>query len=322
MQALGPAEVLTTDLKLSVIGAFVLSAPWILWQAWKFIAPGLYQQERRFVHVLLPGSAILTLTGLAFLYWVMLPLMLQVLISFGVPGPENAFGIPDPGTRIAEISSEGAPVFPVLSEQPEEPAPGQAWIDPASRSLMIVVPIAGLEDAFEVLSVPLSRSGMISQEFRLGEYIGFVTTMALAIAVAFQMPLVIMVLGWVGLVDRNTLRRQRRYAILVCAVLGAVLTPADVLSMLLLFIPLYVLFEFGILLMAFAPADRVAAGTILGTGSASRTSGRRGRDDAAPTQPVPTEQTDRPEPSTNPDSDPESEVDGPSSDEKSDPEAS
>ncbi len=322
MQALGPAEVLTTDLKLSLLGAVVLSAPWILWQAWKFIEPGLYREEKRFVHVLIPGSAILTITGLAFLYWVMLPLMLQVLIAFGVPGPGDAFGIPDPGDRIATIVSDGAPVFPVLSEPPAQPAPGQVWIDAATRSLMVVVPVAEGGDSFEILSTPLSRAGTISQEFRLGEYIGFVMTLALAIAVAFQMPLVILLLGWIGIVERETLRRQRRYALLVCAVLGAVLTPADIVSMVLLFIPLYVLYELGIVLLAFAPADRVASGTVLGAGSASRTSDHAGRSGAAPTQPDPTDQTDRSEPSAEPDAVPGSEDGMASSDDKADPEAS
>ena len=79
-------------------------------------------------------------------------------------------------------------------------------------------------------------------------------TLALAIAVAFQMPLVILLLGWIGIVDPTTLRRQRRYALLVCArLLGAVLTPADVVSMVLLFVPLYLLYEFGIVLLRFAP---------------------------------------------------------------------
>lgn len=301
MQALGPAEVLTTDLKLSFVGAIVLSAPWIVWQTWKFIEPGLYREERRFVHLLLPGSAVLTLSGLAFLYWVMLPLMLQVLIAFGVPGPGDAFGIPDPGDRIAEVASEGGPVFPVLTEPPARPAPGQVWIDAATRSLMVVVPVAGADDSFELLSTPLSRAGTISQEFRLGEYMSFVLTLALAIAVAFQMPLVILLLGWVGIVDRLTLQRQRRYALLVCAVLGAVLTPADVVSMVLLFIPLYVLYELGIVLLRFAPADRVASGTVLGGfggSKASRTSDHDGRAGGTPPQPASPDQTDRPEPAS------------------------
>jgi sec-independent protein translocase protein TatC len=263
LQALGPAEVLTTDLKLSFIFAAVISAPWILWQSWKFVEPGLYNQEKRFVYFLIPGSAILTAAGLALLYWVMLPLMLQVLISFGVPGPADAFGIPDSGTRIVESNNEGFPVFPVLEEMPTNPAPGQAWIEPSTRTLVVVVPTSDDATTFELLSVPLSRAGTISQEFRLGEYIGFVLTLALAVTVAFQMPLVILLLGWAGIADRKFLTANRRYAVLICAILGAILTPADVVSMILLFIPLYLLYELGILLLLVAPADRVAGGKIV-----------------------------------------------------------
>ena len=322
LQALGPAEVLTTDIKLSLVGAIVLSAPWILWQTWKFIEPGLYREEKRFVHFLLPGSAILTLTGLAFLYWVMLPLMLQVLIAFGVPGPGDAFGIPEPGARIAEVSEDGGPVFPVLAEPPERPAPGQVWIDPETRSLMIVVPVAGAEDAFEILSSPLTRAGTISQEFRLGEYMGFVLTLALAIAVAFQMPLVILLLGWIGIVNPTTLRRQRRYALLICALLGAVLTPADVVSMILLFVPLYLLYEFGIVLLRFAPADRIASGNVFGRDVASRTSDHDDRADEHSRHPAPPDQTNRPEPASGTDRGAESENRDTPADDSSDPGAS
>lgn len=324
MQALGPAEVLTTDLKLSIIGALVFTAPWIIWQGWKFIEPGLYRQEKRFVRFLVPGSAILMLSGLAFLYFVMLPLMLQVLISFGIPGPENAFGIPDVETRIASSDADGIPVFPVLTEAPVDPAPGQSWIDPASRSLFVVVPTAVDGDAYELLSVPLGRAGTISQEFRLGEYIGFVLTLAIAIAVAFQMPLVILLLGWVGIADRGFLQRNRRYALLVCAVLGAILTPADIVSMVLLFIPLYLLYEFGILLLAVAPADRVAEGGFLPGSSGRRSEAAeqdqtRSEDSRTATGTSQTSQTD---PTTDRNSEIKDKDERSTSDEESDPEDS
>lgn len=324
MQALGPAEVLTTDLKLSIIGALVFTAPWIIWQGWKFIEPGLYRQEKRFVRFLVPGSAILMLSGLAFLYFVMLPLMLQVLISFGIPGPENAFGIPDVETRIASSDAEGVPVFPVLTEPPSDPAPGQSWIDPASRSLFVVVPTAVDGDAYELLSVPLGRAGTISQEFRLGEYIGFVLTLAIAIAVAFQMPLVILLLGWVGIADRGFLQRNRRYALLVCAVLGAILTPADIVSMVLLFIPLYLLYEFGILLLAIAPADRVAEGGFL-PGSGGRRPETDNEDQSgsgASRTSKETSQTSQTEPTTDLNSEIEDEDERSTPDDESDPEGS
>ena len=93
LQAMNPAETLATDLKLSIIFSLVLSGPWILWQGWKFIEPGLYNQERRFVHLLVPGSALLTIAGLALLYFGMLPLMLRVLIAFGVPADQTVYPI-------------------------------------------------------------------------------------------------------------------------------------------------------------------------------------------------------------------------------------
>ncbi len=83
LQALGPAEVLVIKLKLSLITAAVLSSPWILWQVWLFVRPGLFEHERRFVYFLVPGSAVLTVTGLALMYYVMLPLMLRMLVLFG-----------------------------------------------------------------------------------------------------------------------------------------------------------------------------------------------------------------------------------------------
>ena len=291
-----------------------------LWQAWKFIEPGLYRQEKRFVRFLVPGSALLTITGIAFLYFVMLPLMLQVLISFGIPGPENAFGIPDPETRIEATAADGATVLPVLTDPPTDPAPGQAWVDPVTRSLMVVVPTTADGTSYELLSTPLGREGTISQEFRLGEYIGFVLTLAIAITIAFQMPLVIVLMGWIGIARRSFLTRNRRYALLICAVLGAILTPADIVSMVLLFVPLYLLYEFGILLLAVAPAEKVASGTLIPGlgGDGSRTS----KDDGETDQDSHREQIDSISESDETNSPVDEEDDPPSSDDDSTPGAS
>ena len=191
LQALGPAEVLTTNLKLSIIGAIVLSAPWILWQAWKFVEPGLYKHERRFVHFLIPGSIVLTLSGLALLYWVMLPLMLRVLISFGVPGPEpiTTLDATESQSRITAKMEAGEAVIPIYEKAPDAPAPGEVWIDAKTRSLMIVMPMPGVSNGgYEIGSIAVNREGTISQEFRLAEYINFVLILMLAIAIAFQMP--------------------------------------------------------------------------------------------------------------------------------------
>ena len=269
LQAMNPAETLATDLKLSIIFALVISFPWVLWQAWKFIEPGLYRQERRFVHLLIPGSALLTVCGLALLYFGMLPLMLRVLIAFGMPGEVETF--PASGTTGVEVRSEsgsesgntpGSRIM-VLEERPSELEPGTMWITPESDELNIAVPTRdGGKDELRVLMIPMVPEGMVLQQYRLREYINFILILMVGIAIAFQMPLVILLLGWVGLIQPSLLERNRRYALLGCGVVSAVITPADIVSMVLMLVPLYALYELGIILLKIAPADRVARGAV------------------------------------------------------------
>ena len=84
----------------------------------------------------------------------------------------------------------------------------------------------------------------------------------LGITIAFQMPLVLLLLGWMGLVEVSWLVERRRWAVMVLAVVSAAITPADALSMLLMWVPLYGLYELGILLLRLIPASRVADGTV------------------------------------------------------------
>ena len=113
VQALSPAETITTDMKLSVIAALAVSAPWLLYQLWKFVAPGLYAHERRYVHFLTPLSGVLTACGMALFYWVLLPFTLLFLVSFGaarartVPEPKVAAVTAPDGTASAESSGGG-----------------------------------------------------------------------------------------------------------------------------------------------------------------------------------------------------------------------
>ena len=98
---------------------------------------------------------------------------------------------------------------------------------------------------------------MVAQIFRLNSYINFVLLLLLGITVAFQMPLVILLLGWLGVVSPDGLARQRKYALLACALVAAITTPADIVSMLMMLIPLYLLYELGIFLLRVLPASRV-----------------------------------------------------------------
>jgi Sec-independent protein secretion pathway component TatC len=286
LQAMSPAETLGTDLKLSIIFAIVLSCPWILWQGWKFIEPGLYNQERRFVHLLMPGSAVLTIAGLALLYFVMLPLMLRVLIAFGLPGEQPNFPVTT-NERIEASEIGDQPRIPVLAEQPKELVPGMVWISPSNDTLRIAVPVKDDDtERVRILMVPLGSEGMVLQQYRLREYINFILMLMVGISIAFQMPLVILLLGWIGIVEPSTLKKNRKYALLVCAIVSAIITPADVISMVLMLVPLYALYEFGIILLRFAPADRVARGAIF-KGAVSDVLGRfhSGEDDDDPEHP-------------------------------------
>ena len=122
----------------------------------------------------------------------------------------------------------------------------------------------------KILQLRLDSDGLIAQQFRLSDYIGFVLLMFLAIVIAFQMPLVVLLLGWLGLASTAWLKRQRKYALLVCGVVSAIITPADVISMIVMLVPLYTLYELGILLLMIAPASKVAEGRVFELGRSRR----------------------------------------------------
>jgi sec-independent protein translocase protein TatC len=259
IQALDPPEVLIMKLKLSVIFAAVILAPWILFQAWLFIKPGLYQTERRFVHFLVPGSAVLTLAAIALLYYAMLPLVLQVMVSIG-----NNLDLGPPlvevDPRITE-AMEGAETVAVRPDEPDPLVAGQVWLHVPEMELRAAV--AEDDGAVAVMVVPRQYRAMVSQSYRITSYINFVLLLLVGLVIAFQMPLVIVLLGWVGLATPDWLAKNRKYALFVCGILSAFLTPADVVSMLVLLIPLYFLYELGILLLRIAPASAVAEGSII-----------------------------------------------------------
>jgi Sec-independent protein secretion pathway component TatC len=250
LQVLSPPEFLILEMKLSIVAALVLALPWILWQAWTFIAPGLYPHERRYVNLLVPGSFILIIAGVSLLYFVMLPLMLQVLMLF-------ASGIETPPILLPaamESSHIMGTAFPI--GRPELASVGQAWM--ASDGRFIEVAVAAASDGYvQILSMPLEGRNAISQVFRLSSYVDFVLALSLGIAVAFQLPLAVLLLSWIGVVKVETLRKRRNWALFICAIVAALTTPADVFSMLIMLAPLYLLYELGILLAIWMPASRM-----------------------------------------------------------------
>ncbi len=246
----GPLEAFGTYMKVSLIAAVVVGSPWVFYQFWKFVAPGLYRHEKRFVYFLLPLSTVLTSVGLVFLFRIILPVILTWLVGFGTmlgAAPTKTGALPE-GVVL--------PTVPVLAADPSEPALGEVWFN---RSLMeLRVCVNADASAREVRAVSMHREAGIVQQYRVSEYVSLLLTLTLAFAGAFQTPVVVLLLGWVGLVKPEMLNRFRRHAILVCAVLAAILMPGDPLSMVLMWLPLMGLYELGGILLRMFPAHRVS----------------------------------------------------------------
>jgi sec-independent protein translocase protein TatC len=163
--------------KFTLVVACFLAMPFILYQAWRFIAPGLYTRERRLALPIVALSALLFYGGAAFAYYVVFSL---------------AFG-------------------------------------------------------FFVSSAPEGITVMTD----MSRYLDFVLTLLFSFGVAFQVPIVAVVLVWTGVTTPQAMVAKRSYVIVGAFVAGAILTPPDVLSQTLLAIPMWLLFEAGVLMSRF-----------------------------------------------------------------------
>ncbi|MFM9995844.1 MAG: twin-arginine translocase subunit TatC [Phycisphaerales bacterium] len=268
LQVTGPLESIGAWLRVGFAATIMVGLPWVVWQFWLFVAPGLHEHEKRFARIVMPMSAALTVLGIAFLYFVMLPAMLLFLIQFGaeLSRPEVRTEPPPPGLVLP-------PGPPALDADPPNPDAGTWWYNRELHQFRYAIPKfdadgkpAGVEGIVGITALP--ETG-IQQQYRISEYTSLVFFMGIAFAIGFQTPVVVLLAGWVGLVDRAFLAKNRKYAVFVCAVAAAVLTPSpDPFSMMVLAVPLYVLYEFGLVLLRVMPARRVAGGPA--TASAAR----------------------------------------------------
>ena len=247
--ATSPIETFAAYVKVSLVLALIVGMPWVLYQIWLFIMPGLYTAERRFVYFLIPLSGVLTAASVAFLYFILLPISLYFLITFG-----TGIASSTPPAQMTAPLPEGIvlPEIPVLDGEPIDPEPGQSWVNRRLKELRVHVGDG------RTLGMPLRGDGLIAQEYRIGEYINLIFLLGVVFALSFQLPIVLMLLGWVGILEPRDLTRWRRHIMFGCGVGGALLTPQDPISMLLLGGVLYALFELGIVLMRFVPASRVS----------------------------------------------------------------
>jgi len=248
--ATGPFETFGAVVQIALIVTVLLGAPWLLYQLWMFISPGLYSHERKIVHLLLPFSGLLTVCSVLFLYFVILPVILAFFIGFGAKVSGETF-VPTAPVPEGIVF----PMIPVLQADPPEPTPGMMWINESLLQQRVCVGYKEEKPIIRVIS--LTSNIGIAQQYRISEYIKTILNMGLAFGIAFQTPVVVVMLGWVGILSPSMMTRFRKHAIGISAIVGAVLTPADPLSMLLLAGPLYLLYELGLLILRVLPIERV-----------------------------------------------------------------
>jgi len=249
-----PLETLSAWLKVATVITVVIGIPMILYQLWLFIAPGLYEHERHFAQLLMPMSVGLSAIGLAFLYYIMLPAMLAFLIHFGM-----SWGSPTVRTAPLPPGITALPTVPVLDADPIAPRPGEMWFNRDLHQFRMNVAPEG--KPADTRGANFIRSAGIAAQYKVSEYIGMVFSASLAFVIGFQTPVVVLLLGWVGIINRPLLIKNRRYAIFFSGVAAAILAPSpDPLTMIGMAIPLYGLYELGVFLLRVLPAERVARG--------------------------------------------------------------
>jgi sec-independent protein translocase protein TatC len=175
-------------LKVTLMAAFLVALPYVLWQAWAFVAPGLYQHEKRLAGPVIVSSVVFFMIGMAFAYFFVFPVMFSFFAGYA-------------------------------------PAGVQMMTD-------------------------------------IDKYLSFVLAMFIAFGVTFEVPVVVIVLVRLGVVSLDKLRSIRPYVIVGAFVVGAIFTPPDVLSQLMLAVPLWLLYELGLFIARFVsvPAKDEEAG--------------------------------------------------------------
>ncbi|MEM6394345.1 MAG: twin-arginine translocase subunit TatC [Planctomycetota bacterium] len=251
-------------LKVSLIAGLILATPLVLYQFWRFVVSGLYSHERRFVYVLTPFSTVMAGLAVAFMYYVLLPICLAFLLFFTTtfppiePGDGAGDSLIDMVARLTtgqtreetrvEPTADGASVegllsLPLVDGDPAAMANGSAWVSLPSNELRVRVGEKTLR------YLPVAGPSGLQPLLDIQAYLSFVVLLMLGVLIAFQLPVVMFVLGVSGLVEASLLGRYRKYALFGSFALGALLTPADPISMMVLAIPLYGLFELGLVAM-------------------------------------------------------------------------
>jgi sec-independent protein translocase protein TatC len=266
---LKPQEGFMTFITLAIEAGLILTSPWIIYQLWQFVAAGLYPRERRIVYRYVGPSSLLFLLGVAFFYFVVLPMTLTFFLGFTAntagPPPQptwlerHLYGIHEPigGSATAPAATAAAtgpatsqpqPItMPVLTADPSDLPEGTAALYFHEPEARVKVKIG--KDIYTMLVA--QENSLFTNNWRADDYLSFVAFSSLVFGVAFEMPMVILILAQTGIVGTQTFRNVRKYAyfgILIAAVAAA--PSGDLMTLMFLFLPLIGLYEIGIIIAA------------------------------------------------------------------------
>jgi len=259
---------LAVYMKVALIGAIIISAPWLLYQAWKFISAGLYATEKKAATFLVALSALMSAAGLMLTYYVFLPaavvFLLQFTVTYPVPKSNPGGWIYNWERTIARWNKES-----ILSNSPTIGVPKGPATEPAVRVIVPEFPEGDPPHPMEgeiwhnwilnetremrngnIIVYVTSPESMMGPMIDPSEYMGEAVMLALGIVVVFHVPVVMCVLGMTGLVN-PTMLSKRRLIVLFCCFLGAFLfVPGqDIFSNFAIPLIAYFLFELGLILM-------------------------------------------------------------------------
>jgi len=241
----GLTEAFMTYLQISIICGIVVAGPWMIYQLWLFIAAGLYPKERKTITRYIPLSIGLLISGVLFVYFMVLPLTIDFFLTFtsGMPLPSG------PSSPIIDVPNWSMRI-PILRGNPADPPDGAVWFNEIDNRLKIHI-------HGKTRLLTFGPENLLNTQITLDDYVSLVLTFMLVFALAFQLPLVLLALVRIGIVDIDFLRKQRKIVYFVMAIVAAVIAPGDVVtSMLALLIPLLLLYEFGIWLAQWGEKQR------------------------------------------------------------------
>jgi len=225
-----PLEPYFTFLKIAVVAGIFVSFPYVLYELWQFVSPGLYRKEKKYLLPFIISSWALFVLGAVFVLLVMLPFIASYLYGAG------------------QFESAQAPR--TLEQRWETVA--EAWVavqaEPwdATATARLGQLRQRIEQDLESVRSETGGQTRVGNVWSVGRYVHLALMLFLAFGLAFDMPVVIVVLTLMGVVKPATLGKARPVVLVVVFICAAILTPPDPVSQMMMGVPMYLLFEISL----------------------------------------------------------------------------